>query len=110
VEIKKGDCEELMKKLQHHPIAVGIAGRAILYYKRGVVKNCDKAINHAVLVVGKEAGKGWKIKNSWGKNWGEEGYGWISEENNCQICEMAQYPIPNYPIDLNYSQKKRTCD
>ena len=52
---------------------------------------CAKEINHAVLVVGYTEGYGWKIKNSWGEKWGQKGYGWISEENNCKICEMFSF-------------------
>lgn len=51
-------------------------------------------LNHAVLLIGYKEGKGWKIKNTWGRNWGENGYGWISEERNCGLCEMAKYPLP----------------
>lgn len=35
--------------------------------------------NHAVVVVGyNESKEAFKIINSWGKEWGDEGYGWIS--------------------------------
>ena len=51
--------------------------------------NCSLKLNHAVMVVGYRSGKGWRIKNSWGSDWGEEGYAWIAEGNTCGICEMA---------------------
>jgi hypothetical protein len=35
-------------------------------------------VSHAINVVGWDDDKGaWLIKNSWGKYWGEDGYGWI---------------------------------
>jgi len=46
-------------------------------------------------LVGYKSGKGWKIKNSWGPRWGENGYAWIKDGNTCKICEIAFYPIPS---------------
>jgi C1A family cysteine protease len=47
-------------------------------YKSGVFDQCTtKSINHAVTVVGwgTENGKDfWLIKNSWGSNWGANGF------------------------------------
>jgi C1A family cysteine protease len=34
--------------------------------------------NHAILIVGWDDAKGaWLIKNSWGNNWGNDGFGWV---------------------------------
>jgi aminopeptidase C len=41
------------------------------------------------MIIGYESGKGWRIKNSWGSDWGDNGYGWIAEENTCWICNMT---------------------
>ncbi|WP_293307582.1 C1 family peptidase [Pedobacter sp. UBA5917] len=42
-----------------------------------------QAPNHAVTIIGWDDDKGsWLIKNSWGTNWGDQGYGWIRYESN----------------------------
>jgi C1A family cysteine protease len=46
---------------------------------------CGRNINHGVLVVGATDGY-WKIKNSWGTSWGENGYIRIGRGNTCGVC------------------------
>lgn len=39
--------------------------------------------SHIVVIIGWDDAKGaWLIKNSYGKNWGEKGFGWIKYETN----------------------------
>lgn len=38
----------------------------------------EKETSHVILIIGWDDAKGaWLIKNSYGKNWGEKGFGWI---------------------------------
>jgi cathepsin H len=46
-------------------------------------------VDHAVVLLGYKGGVGWKIKNSWGPEWGMDGFAWIEDGNNCGICNMA---------------------
>lgn len=40
-------------------------------------------INHAIMIVGWDDSKGaWRIKNSWGTGWGENGYAWVKYNHN----------------------------
>lgn len=86
------------------PIAVGIDGnhKSFIMYKSGVYYDpicSSRNLNHAILVVGygtNNLGQDyWLIKNSWGKNWGEQGYGKIARNrnNHCGIASLAGYPI-----------------
>ncbi len=54
------------------------------YYKTGVFNGKAKGeINHAIIITGWDDEKqAWRIKNSWGTEWGESGYMWIAY--NCQ--------------------------
>ena len=50
--------------------------------------------NHAVTLVGYGVSNGvpyWKIKNSWGSNWGENGY--FKLERNANTCNIIYYAI-----------------
>ena len=63
--------------MKKKPLAIGIAGYRLQFYSEGIFDNCNAHIDHAVLLIGYKSGVGWKIKNSWGVNWGIKGYAWI---------------------------------
>lgn len=61
------------------PIAISIYGQGILNYKQGIFDkpDCLTATTHAILIVGYGSVNGtdyWIGKNSWGTQWGENGY------------------------------------
>lgn len=70
-------------------------------YASGVLDDplCTRGIqpNHGVLVIGygQENGKDyWLIKNSWGKEWGENGYvKLLRGRNMCNIEFQLTYPV-----------------
>ena len=64
-------------------------------YSSGVYSGCptdarDK-INHGALLVGYDADGNWIFKNSWGTDWGINGFGIISKDYNCGFDYYADY-------------------
>ena len=81
------------------PISVGIQADQSVFrnYKGGIIKDetCGTNVDHGVLIVGygiEEGVKYWLVKNSWGEEWGENGYVRIlrdDSENSVGICAIA---------------------
>jgi C1A family cysteine protease len=105
-KVTADDAQALMNSAAVGCVSVAIEANqfAFQYYSGGVLTGtCGTTIDHAVLVVGygTESGQSyWKVKNSWGTDWGEEGYVLIC--NNCGAngaegeCGIDMYPA--YPV------------
>lgn len=69
-------------------------GKGFQYYKSGIYNGAECRgieVNHAVALVGYGTENGvdfWKIRNSWGPNWGEKGNGRILR-NKGNVCGIA---------------------
>jgi tetratricopeptide (TPR) repeat protein len=77
-EIKQSMC-------QYGPLATTVAAtNAFVAYGGGVFNEGSNAqINHGVVLVGWDDERGaWRMRNSWGSNWGEDGYMWITYGSN----------------------------
>jgi len=88
------------------PVAIAIEAdqSAFQQYNGGVMTGeCGTGLDHGVLLVGYGTDGGddyWKVKNSWGPNWGESGYIRLCRNCNansgrgqCGILLSASYPI-----------------
>merc|ERR1711998_151003 len=100
-DVEKGDEDALKQAVAQQPVSIAIEAdkSAFQLYKSGILKSsgCGKKLDHGVLIVGygKDDGtKYWKVKNSWGKTWGEEGYVRMIMGND--ECGLADGP-PSYP-------------
>lgn len=79
------NCRELADQLKLSPVVVHVDARAWRLYDGGIMESCGTRRNHYALVVGRGIGY-WKIRNSWGVNWGENGHIRIKSGNTCGIC------------------------
>lgn len=78
---------------RYGPVAVTVrATTAFQAYTGGVLRESNtNPINHAVMIVGWSDQLGaWRIQNSWGNWWGENGYMWIDYNTN-RIGEFAAW-------------------
>mmetsp|Transcript_3522 Transcript_3522/g.9169 ORF Transcript_3522/g.9169 Transcript_3522/m.9169 type:complete len:368 (-) Transcript_3522:82-1185(-) len=102
VNITEGD-EKMLKNAVGVVKPVSVAFEVVSdfrFYKNGTYtsKECRKSpstVNHAVLAVGYHHDHYWIIKNSWGKEWGMEGYFQMGPigENMCGVATCSSYPI-----------------
>ncbi len=86
------NCNGLGKLIGLKPISVAVDATNWSAYKSGVFNNCKANLNHGVLLVG-VSDQAWKVKNSWGTNWGESGFIRVARGNTCGICNVASYPV-----------------
>ncbi|KAL3666063.1 hypothetical protein V7S43_008854 [Phytophthora oleae] len=98
VQLTSGDESALLGALKKQPVIVSVVSdnTAWKQYTSGVITSCDTAtVDHAVLAVGYDA-TSIKIKNSWGTDWGEDGYVRLSRSTQgtgtCAVLTDMSYP------------------
>lgn len=96
--------QAMQSAVAQQPVSVAIEADHPVFqsYKSGVITaNCGEQPDHGVLVVGygtdEKYGKYWKLKNSWGVRWGEQGFLRIARgmggHGECSILGSPSYPI-----------------
>jgi cathepsin F len=93
--------EEKIKQMLYTvgPLAIVINATPLQYYTSGIIDftyaQCPSTgINHGVLLVGYGVLNGvpfWKVKNSWGQNWGEKGYFRVTRGSG--TCGINSYAL-----------------
>ena len=80
------------------PVLQSLASADVFEEKEEAYK--DSATNHIVIIIGWDNYKqGWLIRNSWGKNWGDDGYAWIKYTTN-HIVKQAVWAVAKVPPPL----------
>jgi C1A family cysteine protease len=97
--------EFLYDALKHQPVSISIRAENddFRHYQGGIIDGdgCGWEIDHAVLLVGyNKADDAWIVKNSWGDQWGENGYVRIKRRDGKGICGINQQnSIPLFKDD-----------
>lgn len=108
IDVPEKDEKQLLQAVAAQPVSVGICGseRGFQFYSKGIFTGpCSTYLDHAVLIVGYGSENGvdyWIVKNSWGKQWGMDGYMYMQRnsgnpEGICGINLMASYPTKTSP-------------
>jgi len=93
----------LKSAVQQQPISIGVDASAWQSYSSGILtKRCGRSLDHSVLLVGyDESGSFWKVKNSWGKSWGESGYIRMTMSGDqCGVYDDASYPTVTASVEV----------
>lgn len=83
------------------PVLVSVQGNTWFSYESGIYAGCDKdaIIGHSVALVGYGSDpntgmKFWRIRNSWGPKWGEQGYmRLLRHEEETAYCGIDDQPL-----------------
>ena len=93
----------------HGPVVASVyATDAFQSYTGGVFdEQAPGQVNHAIVLAGWDDARGaWHLRNSWGSDWGEDGYMWIKYGSNsvgtramwAEPVHAAPPPPPLYPF------------
>uniref|UniRef100_A0A7N0U2T2 Uncharacterized protein n=1 Tax=Kalanchoe fedtschenkoi TaxID=63787 RepID=A0A7N0U2T2_KALFE len=106
VNVSRYDERAVLAAVANQPVTVLVAVGSFdfRFYRSGVFTGqCGPRINHAITLVGygvsEDGTKFWIAKNSWGPQWGENGYIRMKREidgDNGGLCGLAKYPT--YPV------------
>jgi hypothetical protein len=98
-DVQQGSEPALGTALQSQPVSIAIEAdqSSFQFYRSGVFTGpCGQQLDHGVLLVGSGTDGGqdyWRVKNSWGVGWGDQGYiRMIRNRNMCGLANMASYP------------------
>jgi len=75
------------------PVSACVDATSWQFYTGGIITSCSfSSLNHCVQVTGwlNQGGTVWNVRNSWGSDWGNNGYIWLAYGSNlCGIASMV---------------------
>jgi len=100
-DVAAGDEKALQQAVYKTPVAVTVDASTWQFYYTGVFTCTTSEVDHTALATGWGVDSGaefWNVKNSWGPDWGLNGYIWIAKNkgDSCGIASMASYPTGCY--------------
>lgn len=102
VDVLPNNTQSLIQAIAQQPVSIAVEADQTIwqFYKGGVIsRNCGNLLDHGVLAVGYSINGSppyYLVKNSWGTDWGENGYiriAIIEGEGVCGIQIEPSYPI-----------------
>lgn len=112
-DVKHNDIQALMSAVAVGPVAIAIEAdkQVFRFYHSGILSDpgCGTKLNHGVLLIGYGAENGkdyWRVKNSWGTSWGDQGYIRLSRGGHgAGVCGLES--APSYPVVIGSSGRRR---
>merc|ERR1711988_190167 len=94
--------QAMMSALMQGPVSIGVDASRFQTYRGGVLSNCyGTQLDHGVLAVGYTS-QYFKVKNSWGRSWGESGYIRLSTSGNqCGMLNEGIYPVVSSDAEVS---------
>jgi len=103
-DVAANDEQALMEAVTQQPVSIAIEAdkSAFQSYTSGILSStCGTSLDHGVLLVGYGTDSGqdyWKVKNSWGTSYGEDGYvRLLRGKGGAGECGLLSGP-PSYPV------------
>jgi len=85
------------------PLSICVDALSWQFYFGGIIQNlCGNDLDHCVLITGFDVRENvfyenvqiWNIRNSWGADWGENGYVWVQRDYDlCGVADEVTLPI-----------------
>jgi len=102
----KNETEMQAKLLVNGPLSICVDATSWQFYVGGVISDlCGTSLDHCVLITGYddayvdwvgETVQIWKIRNSWGADWGESGYVYVERGYDlCGVADEVTIPLVN---------------
>ena len=94
--------KEILKGLRQGPVIAHVNALCLKNYKNGIFNSEDvcssdeESLNHSVLIVGAGIENGikfWKVRNTWGEEWGERGYFRVERIGGDGLMGINVYPL-----------------